>query len=315
MEKVNKKRHSGGRAKGIRKTLYKFPEVKNFIYTAMKIIPDETYLKMLYRIKIGEKLNLSTPQTFNEKLQWLKLHDRKPEYTKMVDKLEVKKYVSELIGEQYIIPTLGVWDNFDNIDFNSLPNQFVLKCTHDSGGLVICKDKKSLDKTAAKSKIEMALKRNFYYVAREWPYKNVKPRIIAEEYMADSGKKNGDVVDDNLTDYKIFCFDGVPKLIMTVRDRQLGSGKSLHRIYDTDWNITDIDLDHRGGEKVSEARPDQLNEMLNIASVLSKGIKHLRVDLYIVDGKIFFGELTFYHMSGFENWYPKEWNKKLGEYL
>lgn len=150
-----------------------------------KVLPDKMYLKICYKLATGKKLDLKNPQTFNEKLQWLKLYDRKPEYTRMVDKYEAKKYVAEKIGEEYIIPTLGVWDHFDEIDFDSLPDQFVLKCTHDSGGLVIVRDKAKLDKVAAKQKIEKSLKRNYYYSGREWPYKDVKPRIIAEKYMED----------------------------------------------------------------------------------------------------------------------------------
>jgi len=151
----------------------------------LNFLSDKMYLKLIYRAKLGKKLDLKNPKTFNEKLQWLKLYNRKPEYTKMVDKYEVKKYVADLIGEEYVIPTLGVWEKFDDIDFDSLPNQFVLKCTHDSGGLVICKDKSKLDIASAKSKIENSLKRNYYKYGREWPYKNVKPRIIAEKFMID----------------------------------------------------------------------------------------------------------------------------------
>ena len=175
-------------------------------------LSDEAYLKLVYRLIFGRKLNLKNPKTFNEKLQWLKLYNRKPEYTLMVDKYEVKGYIAEQIGEEYVIPTLGVWDNFDDIDFDSLPNQFVLKCTHDSGGLVICKDKSNLDITKAREKINKALTRRFYYFGREWPYKNVKPRIIAEKYMVDKTV-------DELRDYKFFCFGGVCKCLKVDFDR------------------------------------------------------------------------------------------------
>ena len=159
---------------------------------------DETYLKIAYRVKMGKKLNLDPPVTFNEKLQWLKLHNQNPEYSKMVDKYEAKNWITEKIGDEFIIPTLGVWDTFDEIDFDKLPNQFVLKCTHDSGGLVICKDKRTLDKAKAKKKIEASLKRNYFLVGREYPYKAVKPRIIAEKYMVDSNPKEKE---ECLTDY------------------------------------------------------------------------------------------------------------------
>ena len=164
-----------------------------------KFMSDEAYLKFMYKLKMKRKLNLSDPQTFNEKLQWLKIYDRKPEYTTMVDKYEAKKYVADIIGEEYIIPTLGVWDRFEDIDFDELPDQFVLKCTHDSGGLVICRDKSKLDLKAAKKKINKSLKRNYYWIGREWPYKNVRPRIIAEKFMTDP-------TSDDLQDYKFFFF-------------------------------------------------------------------------------------------------------------
>ena len=170
-------------------------------------MPDKMYIEMLYKVRMGRKLNLDNPQTFNEKLQWLKLYDRKPEYTTMVDKAAVKDYVADKIGSEYIIPTLGVWEHFDDIDFDQLPNQFVLKCNHDSGGLVICKDKASLDMEAAREKIESSLKRNFYYHSREWPYKNVKPCIIAEKYMVDESGTE-------LKDYKFYCFGGDRKSVV-----------------------------------------------------------------------------------------------------
>lgn len=174
----------------------------------LKTMPDEKYLKLMFRARMGKKLNLDEPQTFNEKLQWLKLYNRKPEYTRMVDKYEAKAYVAERIGAEHIIPTLGIWNSFDEIDFNKLPMQFVLKCTHDSGGLVICKDKEKLDIKAAREKIEKSLKNSYYDWGREWPYKDVKPRIIAEQYMA-----------DNLRDYKLFCFDSIPRMTLVCSER------------------------------------------------------------------------------------------------
>lgn len=176
--------------KDIIKEIIKNPKTIIYILNNKKIItlPDKAFIKLKYKDKFGKKINLNNPQTFNEKLQWLKLYDRNPEYTKMVDKYEVKKYVASIIGEEYIIPTLGVWNKFEDIDFNKLPDQFVLKCTHDSGGLVICKDKSKLDINEAKKKIEKSLKINYYYLSREWPYKNVKPQIIAEKYMVDESR-------------------------------------------------------------------------------------------------------------------------------
>lgn len=186
-----------------------------------KWIPDDTYLRLAYRIRMGKKLNLDHPRTFNEKLQWLKLYDRKPEYTTMVDKYEAKQWVASRIGEEYIIPTLGIWDHFDEIDFDALPNQFVLKCTHDSGGLVICRNKATLDKEKAKKKLDHCLRNNYFWGMREWPYKNVKPRIIAEKYMEDSAGR-AELLDDKstyngLTDYKFFCINGKPRFVYVSR--------------------------------------------------------------------------------------------------
>lgn len=275
----------------------------------LRFIPDETYLKIMFRLRTGNKLNLVSPRTYDEKLQYLKLHDRKKIYTTIVDKYAVKEYVAERIGHQYIIPTLGVWDRFDDIDFDALPDQFVLKCTHDSGGLVICPDKKTLDLDRAKRVISQSLKTNFYYVGREWPYKDVKPRIIAEKYM-----KQQEGIPD-LIDYKFFCFDGKPVYIMTVRGGHGTNSKTLRRLYDTNWVKQDIGL--HGGSNVieTEEKPKTFEMMLRLSETLSKGFKHIRVDLYEIDGAIFFGELTFFHQSGFETFDPAEWNLRLGELI
>jgi len=272
-----------------------------------KSMPDEEYLKRFYHAKMGKTLDLEHPRTFNEKLQWLKLHDRNPRYQQLVDKIAVKEYIAECLSEEYVIPTLGVWKHFDDIDFDRLPDQFVLKCSHDSGGLVICTDKAKLDKAAAKEKIERSLRRNYYTFGREWPYNGIEPRILAEKYMCD-----GDHDKENLTDYKIFCFAGEPRYVMTVRDRSKGKGHSLHRWYDTDWQLQDLDLDYRGETRQPEERPAQLDEMLRIARQLAKGIRHVRVDLYLIGGRIYFGEMTFYHQSGAEYFEPEEWDEKLG---
>lgn len=212
-------------------------------------MPDKQYLEKMWKIQMGYELNLENPQTFNEKLQWLKLYDQNPEYIAMVDKYEVKKYVTEKIGEKYIIPTLGVWEHFDDIKFNELPDQFVLKCTHDSGGLVIVKDKSILNIKAAKKKIEKSLKKNYYLNGREWPYKNVKPRIIAEKYItdviseknlknheADQNKSNNDFIE-----YKMFCFNGEPRLFMVCKGQAHGQGRT-NDFYDLDFNHIPVEL-------------------------------------------------------------------------
>lgn len=267
-------------------------------------IPDDKFLKMKYYMRMGKKLNLKNPQTYNEKLQWLKLYDRNPEYTKMVDKYEVRKYISEKIGEEYLIPILGVWDSFDEIDFDKLPNQFVLKCTHDSGGLVICKDKSKLDVSAAREKINKSLKFNYYWQSREWPYKNVKPRIIAEKFMVDESGTE-------LKDYKFFCFDGEPKALFIATDRP----------HDTKFDFYDIEFNHlpfTNGHPNADrelSKPAGFDEMVEIAGRLSAGIPHSRIDLYDINGKIYFGEITFFHWSGMMPFEPEEWDYKLGEMI
>ena len=268
-------------------------------------IPDKAYIQIYYFARFKKFANIKSPETFNEKLQWLKLYDHNPLYTKLVDKYEVKKYVADIIGDKYIIPTLGVWDNFDDIDFDSLPNQFVLKCTHDSEGIVIVKDKNSFDFMKAKSIICDALKHNFYYIGREWPYKNVKPRIIAEKYMEDH-------FTGELRDYKFFCFDGMPKLMLLASGR--GNGDLRFDYYDMDFNHMDIWQDHPNSE-LGNCKPKNFETMINISRKLSVGFKHVRVDLYEVDGEVFFGELTFYHHSGFAKYSPSEWDTILGNWL
>ena len=271
------------------------------------LIPDRQYLKMMYRKLIGKELNLDNPETFNEKLQWLKLYNRKPEYTKMVDKYEVKKYVADLIGEEYIIPTLGVWDRVEDIDFDTLPNQFVLKCTHDSGGLVICRDKSTLDIPEAIKKLKRSLKRNFYWYGREWPYKNVKPRIIAEKYMEDDRDKE-------LRDYKFFCFDGKVKLLFIATERSNKNSETKFDFFDTEYNHLNIRNGHPNSDKPVE-KPQNFEKMKELSSVLSKGIPHVRVDFYEVNGKVKFGEMTFFHWSGLVPFEPEEWDHKIGSWI
>lgn len=268
---------------------------------------DSKYLKLRFYERMGKKLNLENPQTFNEKLQWLKLYDRKPIYTTMVDKHAVKEYVAERIGEEYIIPTLGVWNNFDEIDFDALPNQFVLKCSHDSGGLVICRDKDKLDKEAAKAKINASLKQNFYYHTREWPYKNVKPRIIAEAYMEDSKTAE-------LRDYKFFCFDGVVKALFVATERQKAGEEVKFDFFDPDYNHLPFRQGHPNA-KILPEKPEKLEEMKRLAATLSKGIPQVRVDFYEVDGKVYFGELTFSHFAGMVPFEPEEWDYTFGNWI
>lgn len=271
---------------------------------------DETYLKKLYKLRMGKELNLDNPQTFNEKLQWLKLHDRKPEYTKMVDKYEAKEYIASKIGDEYIVPTLGVWNHFDEIDFEALPNSFVLKCTHDSGGLVICKNKTDLNKKEAKRKIEKSLSSNYYYSGREWPYKNVIPRIIAEPLLKDDTVK--DIEEQEcLTDYKLFCFNGIPKIMYVSKDKAQNPTTDF---FDMEYNHLPLRMKDPNSDYWPE-KPEKMDEMIRIASILSAGIPHLRVDFYCADHKLYVGELTFYHSSGLAPIQPEEWAKKLGDWI
>ena len=255
---------------------------------------------------MGSELNIKKPQTYNEKLQWLKLYDRKPIYSTMVDKYEVKKYVASIIGEDHIIPTLGVWDHFDDINFNLLPNQFVLKCTHDSGTTIICKDKKKFDKRATREKIEKRLKRNYYWCGREWPYKNVKPRIIAEPYMENK-------TTHDMRDYKFFAFNGVVKALFIATERN-SPGETKFDFFDADFNHLPFTNGHPNAEKVP-SKPLKFEEMKTIASMLSKGIPQLRVDLYEVNGIVYFGEMTFFHWNGMVPFNPPEWDTVFGNWI
>ncbi len=273
-----------------------------------KNVPDEKHVKKAYRLAFGKELDLDNPQTFNEKLQWLKIHNRKPEYTTMVDKYEVKKYVSDIIGEEYVIPTLGVWDKFEDIDFDSLPNQFVLKCTHNSGGIVICKDKSKLDVATVKKKINKRLKRNYYWSSREWPYKNVKPRIIAETYVED--KAHPEQI--SLLVYKIMCFDGVPKIIQTIQGDKTPAETIDY--FDTEWNLLDMRQNYPNSTQPLE-RPKSLEQMLSFAKDMSVGHPFLRVDFYEREGFPLFSEFTFFSDSGMAAFHPEEWDVMLGEWI
>lgn len=276
-------------------------------------MPDEVYLKHKYYYSFGKNLNIDNPITFNEKLQWLKLHDRKKIYTSMVDKYEVKKYVSDMIGDEYVIPTLRVWERFEDIDFDELPSQFVLKCTHDSGGVFVVKDKSKFDKKLIGKKIKRYLKRNYFYFGREWPYKNIKPRIIAEQYITnDSLDENCNMISE-LYDYKFFCFNGEVRCFKVDFDRFVNHKANY---YDKEKNILEF------GEAICPpdytkqiSFPKNIDKMIELAECLSKNIPFLRVDLYNVGGKIYFGELTFYPASGFGKFVPEKWDENIGKWL
>ncbi len=223
----------------------------------------------------------------------------------MADKYAVKKYVADKIGKEHIIPTLGVWDRFDDIDFDQLPDQFVLKCTHDSGGLIICKDKANLNVRAARKKINRCLRCNYYWRGREWQYKNIKPRIIAEQYMTDESGTE-------LKDYKIFNFDGIPKLIQVDYGRFVEHRRNL---YTTDWRYINASFEYPTDPAQQIDRPKQLDKMLELACTLSAGIPHVRTDFYCIDDRIYFGELTFYPEGGFGRFYPEKLGEEMGRWL
>ncbi|WP_259596134.1 ATP-grasp fold amidoligase family protein [Clostridium botulinum] len=258
-----------------------------------KMLSDEKYIKAKYKLYMKRKLNLKNPKTFNEKLQWLKLYNRNSLHTKLVDKYEVREHISKIVGKEYLIPLIGVWNNFEEIDFSKLPNQFVLKCTHDSGGVVICKDKNKLDIEMTRKKINKSLKRNFYYVGREWPYKNIKAKIICEKLIkTEDGKLP--------SDYKFHCFNGEVDNVMVCTERDTGNPKFF--FFDSKWNLLRYNVAGINASKdFTLPEPKKINEMFRIAKELSKGLQFVRVDLYCEEDKIYFGELTFFPQSGFDS--------------
>lgn len=269
-------------------------------------MPADKFLKRFYKIKMGKNLDLDNPKSYTEKLQWLKLFDQRPEYTTMVDKYTAKSYVAERIGEQYIIPTLGVWKDANDIEFDILPDKFVLKTTHNSGGIVICKDKKTLNIKAARKKLNRFLKQNYYYCNREWPYKNVKPLIIAEKYMEDS-------TFNELRDYKFFTFGGVPKVLYIAQGRG-NSEPTVADFFDMDFKHLPFTIDHNMADNVP-LKPNCFEEMKKLAAILSAETPQLRVDFYEVDNQVYFGEMTFFHCSGFEGFHPEEWDMIFGDWV
>lgn len=267
-------------------------------------LPDKQYVQLYYWSVFGKKLNLKNPMTYTEKIQWLKLYDHNPLYSQLVDKYGVREYISEKIGSQYLFPLIGVWENVDDIDFDQLPNQFVLKCTHDSGGLIICKDKAALDVDAAKKKLVHSMKSDYYLHGREWPYKNVHRRIICEKYMVDESGTQ-------LKDYKFFCFDGEPKLLFVASDRGIDTRFDF---YDMEFNHYDVKNGHEMSS-VAFKKPRGFEEMCHLARKLSTGFRHVRVDFYDINGKVYFGELTFYHNSGFVPFVPDSFDRMVGDWL
>lgn len=268
-------------------------KVMTFVKKSLKILPDKTYIKLYYRFRVGRKLNIDNPTSLNEKLQWMKFNYRFPLQSIVSDKLLVRDYVKDKIGEEYLIPLLGSWEKYDDIDFSQLPEQFVLKCNHDSGGLVVCTNKEEINYVKSKGKIEKSLKSNFFYIGREYQYKNIKPMILCEEFISDAGKIP--------MDYKIYCFNGVPDVTLVCKDR---FSKNTHRAsylyYDQEWNFVPL---NKGDDTILDPKiekPKNFEKMLEIAKKLSEDFVFARIDLYNIKGKIYFGEITLSPNSGFD---------------
>ena len=271
-------------------------------------LSDRRYIELEYKSVMGKELNIDNPVTYSEKLQWLKLHVHKSEYTTMVDKYAVKEFVANKIGAEYCIPTIGVWDNCDDIDFDKLPNQFVLKCNHDSGSIIICKDKQNLDYLKIKKKLKKYLKRNYYLAHREWPYKDVKRKIICEPFLKDNSTNS---TESWLVDYKFFCFNGEPKICYISKDRAQNPTTDF---FDMEFNHLPFKMKDPNSD-ILPSKPIAFDKMKELAKKLCVGIPHLRVDFYYVNNQIYVGELTFYHCAGFVQITPDEWNYKLGKMI
>ena len=268
-------------------------------------VSDRRFIEFMWEQVMDYPLNLDNPQTFNEKLQWLKLWNRDPVYTTLVDKYSVKQYVAEIIGAEHVIPVIGVWDSVEQIDWDTLPKQFVIKCSHDSGGVIVCRDKASLDIPSAIEKLKRALKKNYYYDGREWPYKYVQRRVFAEKYMEDEFGE--------LRDYKWFCFDGIPRALFIAQGRH-NNTETTFDFYDEEFNHLPFTNGHPNAS-FQIKKPREFDEMKHLASVLSQKIPHVRVDFYDVNGQILFGEFTFFHWGGLMPFIPKEYDRVFGDWI
>ena len=279
-----------------------FKNILRFLY---RLLPDSIFIRLQYHHKTGKKLNLKSPVLFNEKIQWLKLYNRNFEYSNLIDKYEVRNYVMRTIGEDYLIQNYGVWKNFKDIPFDSLPNQFILKSTHDSGGEIFCNDKQTFDIKKAEAFYKKRFTKNWYWHSREWAYKNIIPRIIAEKLMVDESGTE-------LKDYKIFCFNGEPKIIQVDFNKMISRKRNF---YSTEWEYQPFSLKYPTSPNDLIQKPQSLSMMLDLAKKLSNGIPHVRVDLYSIKDKIYFGEMTFYNYAGYELFDPPEWDNIFGNWL
>lgn len=272
------------------------------------IVPDKLYLRVKFYLRMGERLHLKHPKTYNEKVQWLKMYGRQPINKIMADKYLVKDYITKQLGEGYVIPLLGVWDSPDEINFDTLPDRFVLKCNHNSGrGMCICKDKSKLDIESVKEELRIGLKEDYFVRSREKAYQNIPRKIIAEAFMEDNTTKD-------LRDYKFFCFNGEPKVLFVATGRELGEHEVKFDFFDMDYKHLPITNGHPNANPYPE-KPKSFEEMKQLATKLSEGIPHVRVDFYEVNGKVYFGEFTFSHWSGMTPFEPKEWDRIFGDWI
>lgn len=276
------------------------------MYKTSPLFSDELYIKLQFRYFMHYSLNLRNPQTFQEKLQWLKLYDRKPVYSQMVDKYESKKFIEARVGKSYVIPTIGIYDNVNQINFDKLPKAYIVKTTHDSASYIIVKDNKQADRKHIKSFFSKRLKRTYYYSEREWPYKNVKPRIIIEELLSDGSEE--------LRDYKFYCFNGEPKFFYITSNRN-GIGGLKEDFFDVDGTLMELNQKGYYNNPQIPQLPKNLSKMLNFSKKLAENTYHLRVDFYEVSGKLYCGELTFFDGGGFCSFVPEKYNKIFGDWI
>ena len=286
------------------KKIFKNREFRLKLINCLRFIPKKHYLKIVYKIKTGEKLNLKNPTTFCDKQNWLKINEIHPEYTQLVDKVGVREYIKEKIGEEYLFPIYGAWNHFSDIDFDTLPDKFVLKCNHDSGSVKVIADKSTINNDELEKFFEDRLKLNPYTFGREYPYRNVKPCIIAEKFMIPDGE-------EDIRDYKFFCFNGKPEIMFIATDR---STDVKFDFFDMDFNHLDItNIHEQSGLEIQ--KPEMFDEMKKVAAKLSQGMKFVRIDLYEIRGKIYFGEFTFFHGGGFWPMTPEKWEYDLGKLI
>lgn len=276
---------------------------------ALVFLPDKTFLRIHYFATTGRMIHFKNPKGYNEKLQWIKIYDRHPEHSRLVDKLTVREHIKEVWGEEHLFPLLGYWKSFEEIDFSSLPNQFVLKCNHDSGSTKVIRDKSALtqkDMEQLRKHFRRRLDRDFFYAGREYPYKDLPRYIMAEQLMI-----NADEPHKSIEDYKFYCFNGEPKLMFVVTDRYTDCRIDF---FDMDFRHLEIMQSHPNAEKVIK-KPEMFEEMIDIAARLSRGIRQVRIDLYELNGKLYFGEYTFFDGGGFQLFHPEEWEQRLGDWI